>query len=38
MVAARSLKAEIAAALAEDPPTYMSANYYRAVAAGYPAR
>ena len=38
VVAARELKAEIAAVLAEDPPAYMSANYYRAVAAGYPAR
>ena len=35
---ARALKAEIAAALAEDPPAYMSANYYRAAAAGLPAR
>ena len=38
LVAARELKAEIASVLAEDPPAYMSANYYRAVAAGYPAR
>jgi uncharacterized sulfatase len=38
VVAARELKAEIAAALAEDPPAYMSGNYYRAVAAGFPAR
>ncbi len=35
---AKSLKAEIAAALAEASPTYMSTNYYRAVAAGHPAR
>lgn len=38
IVAARALKAEVAAALAEDPPAYMSGNYYRAVASGYPAR
>ena len=37
-VAARELKAEIAGVLAQDPPAYMSANYYRAVAAGLPAR
>lgn len=35
---AKALKAEIAAALAEDSPTYMSENYYRAVAGGHPAR
>ena len=38
VVAARALKAEIAAALAQDPPAYMSGNYYRAVASGLPAR
>jgi len=38
VVEARKLKAEIAAALADDTPTYMSENYYRAVAAGHPAR
>jgi hypothetical protein len=37
-VAARELKAELAAALADESPTYMSTNYYRAVAAGHPAR
>jgi hypothetical protein len=38
VVTARELKAEIAGLLAEDPPAYMSGNYYRAVASGYPAR
>lgn len=38
VVAARGLKAELAAALADESPTYMSTNYYRAVAAGQPAR
>ena len=38
VVEARKLKTEIAAALADDTPTYMSENYYRAVAAGHPAR
>ena len=38
VVAARELKAELAAALADESPTYMSTNYYRAVAAGHPAR
>ena len=38
VAAARALKAEIAAALAQDPPAYMSGNYYRAVASGLPAR
>lgn len=35
---AKALKAEIAAALVEDSPTYMSTNYYGAVAGGHPAR
>ncbi len=35
---AKALKAEIAAVLAVDSPTYMSTNYYGAVAAGHPAR
>lgn len=35
---AKALKATIAGRLAEDSPTYMSENYYRAVAAGHPAR
>lgn len=35
---AKALKAEIAAALADASRTYMSQNYYRAVAAGHPAR
>ena len=38
VVEARDLKAQLAAALADESPTYMSTNYYRAVAAGYPAR
>ena len=38
VTAAKALKAEIAAVLAEDSPTFMSENYYRAVAAGHPAR
>ena len=38
VVAARELKREIAGVLAEASPTYMSTNYYRAVAAGHPAR
>jgi alkyl sulfatase BDS1-like metallo-beta-lactamase superfamily hydrolase len=38
VVRARELKGRVAAALAEDPPSYMSGNYYRAVAAGFPAR
>lgn len=38
VVEARELKATIAGALADDSPTYMSENYYRAVAAGQPAR
>ncbi len=35
---AKAIKAEIAAALADAGRTYMSQNYYRAVAAGHPAR
>jgi uncharacterized sulfatase len=35
---ARDIKQALAAALAEKSPTYMSENYYRAVAAGHPAR
>ena len=35
---AKQIKQEIAAALAEDSPTYMSENYYRSFAAGHPAR
>ena len=35
---AKQIKKEIAAALAEDSPTYMSENYYRSAAAGHPAR
>ncbi|MDH3707088.1 MAG: alkyl sulfatase, partial [Acidimicrobiia bacterium] len=38
VVAARDLKARIAGLLAQDPPVYMSANFYRAVASGLPAR
>ena len=38
VAAAKELKAEIAAALVENSPTYMSTNYYGAVAAGHPAR
>lgn len=38
VVEARELKATIAGALADDSPTSMSENYYRAVAAGQPAR
>ncbi|GJM36867.1 MAG: hypothetical protein DHS20C19_02340 [Acidimicrobiales bacterium] len=38
VVEAKALKAEIAAVLAENSPTYMSENYYRAVAGGHPAR
>jgi hypothetical protein len=38
VLAARELKAEIAATLADDPPVYMSGNYYRAAASGIPAR
>ena len=38
VVEAKELKAEIAAELARTSPTYMSANYYQAVAAGHPAR
>lgn len=35
---AKDIKRAIAAAPAEDSPTYMSENYYRSVAAGHPAR
>ena len=35
---AQALKAEIAAVMAENSPTYMSTNYYQSVAAGHPAR
>lgn len=38
VVAARALKAEVAAALAASSPAYMSTNYYRAAASGMPAR
>ncbi len=38
VVEAKAIKAEIAAVLAQDSPTYMSTNYYGAVAAGHPAR
>jgi alkyl sulfatase BDS1-like metallo-beta-lactamase superfamily hydrolase len=38
IVEARQVKREIAAALAENSPTYMSENYYRSFAAGHPAR
>ena len=38
VVEARKIKAEIAAALADDSLTYMSENYYRSFAAGHPAR
>jgi alkyl sulfatase BDS1-like metallo-beta-lactamase superfamily hydrolase len=37
VTAAKALKAELAAALADNSPTYMSENYYHAVAAGQPA-
>jgi uncharacterized sulfatase len=35
---AKQIKRDLAAALAENSPTYMSENYYRSVAAGHPAR
>ncbi|MGI9600850.1 MAG: alkyl sulfatase dimerization domain-containing protein [Acidimicrobiales bacterium] len=35
---AKELKAEIAAVMAQNSPTYMSTNYYQSVAAGHPAR
>ncbi|MEE9414485.1 MAG: alkyl sulfatase dimerization domain-containing protein [Acidimicrobiales bacterium] len=38
VVEARQIKRELAAGLAENSPTYMSENYYRAVAGGDPAR